>query len=369
MRNHSRKIGWLPLFLGIALCTHCTSNSTSSNTTGETPSTTTTGIALQAAADFGASASASLSRLMKETTTTTCTELEAAQGAAITQDDPSLADGSDCDGDLGVVAHVTPTKYSLAFKRVTLKAQGGGTDIDLIPDTGTLANSEVVEFTSADSSESIITIEPGDLTAGTYTGIEAELYYFQMTFPVANTTQNVRIYMSDDDFTAEAADRIGLGPHHQGDITFINDAGIELGWVDSTWLTANLSTTRENVSDSPQNGDAGMDSVTLHWRGFFGDDVFWNAEALNQGANQDVYITTYDFDAGNELVIPDPATITDLTTITTTFSTADTFFYEDFSPFGSNPNFPGFYPDTGGEAAAAGDAWAPLAPTAAITYD
>jgi len=348
----------LALFLGVALCAGC-----GSSTTGTT--TATTGVTFKAAADFNASASASLSKLLAKTTTMTCAEVAASLGGAVTQDDPSTADGLDCDGDLGVVAHVTPTKYSLAFKKVTLKAQAGGTDINLIPDTGTLAQSEVVEFTSADSSESVITIAPGDLTAGTYTGIEAELYYFQMTFPVAGVTQNVRIYMSDDDFAAEAADRIGLGGHHQGDVTLIGDDGVEDGWIDYTWLSANLVQTRPAV----MGGAATSDAETSHDRGFFGNNTFWNATPLVQGANQDIFITTYDFSAGNELVIPNPSTITDLTTITVTFSTADTFFYEDFTPFGSNPSFPGFYPDIGGEATSLAAAWAPLAPTAVINSD
>ncbi|MBI1908641.1 MAG: hypothetical protein HYS22_00515 [Deltaproteobacteria bacterium] len=357
MKIYSKKFVWLALLSSATLYNSCGGNGT----------TASTGISFKTAANFSASASASLSKFLAKvaTTTKTCAELKTELGAAITQDDPSLADGLDCDGDLGVVAHVTPTKYSLAFKKVVLKAQTGGTDINLIADTGTLAKSEVVEFTSTDSSKSVITIAPGDLTAGTYTEIEAELYYFQMTFPVAGVTQNVRIYMSDDDFAAEAADRIGLGGHHQGDVTLVGDDGVEEGWIDYTWTTANLMKTRPTV----MGGAATSDPETTHDRGFFGDNSFWNTATLTQGANQDIYIATYDFDTGKELVIPDPTTITNLTTVTVTFSTADTFFYEDFAPFGSNASFPGFYPDTGGEATAAGEAWAPLAPTATVTYN
>jgi hypothetical protein len=203
------------------------------------------------------------------------------------------------------------------------------------------------------------------------------MYYFQMTFPVAGVTQNVRIYMSDDDFASEAADRIGLGPHHQGDVTLIGDDGVEDGWVDFTWLTANLAATRENTSDSPQNGVAGMDSETSHWRGFFGNADLWNAAALNQGADQDIYIFGLDF--GTPLEIPDPATITDMTTITATFSVADTFYYEDCPAYGDGSTaYTGFFPgpdggDAGGGgctgAHAAESEWAPITPTAVITYE
>lgn len=369
MRKYSCKFMWLGLILAGALFSHCGGSSS----TTETPAAATTGIAFNTAADFDVSAIASISKGLVKTTSGTCADL-----ADLTADDPSLADGLDCDEDLGEVAHITPTKYAIVFKRVTLvNSDPSGADIDLIADTGTLASSETVSFTENDTSESVITIEPGDLAAGTYTGIEAEMYYFQMTFPVAGVTQNVRIYMSDDDFTSEAADRIGLGPHHQGDITFINDEGTEIGWVDDTWLTENLDTTRENAEDSPQNGVAGMDSETSHWRGYFGNGDFWNAAVLNQGANQDIYIFTLNFDT--PLVIPDPAAITDLTTITVTFSVADTFYYEDCPPYGSavDSTYHGFFPGDGGDAGGGGcigqhaaeSEWAPATPTAVITYE
>ncbi len=366
MINYFKKIGWLALFLSVVLCAGCGGSSTSA-----TPAATT-GIALNTAADFSASAAASISKYLAKSTTGVCADL-----ADLTSDDPILADGLDCDGDLGKVAHVTPTKYAIAFKRVELVNQDPAlANIDLVANTVTLANSEVVNFTTDDTSESVITIEPGDLTAGTYTGIETEMYYFQMTFPVAGVTQNVRIYMSDDDFTAEAADRIGVGPHHQGDITFINDAGTEIGWVDDNWLEANLTITRGEA----QNGAGGTDSETGHDRGFFGNATLWNAEALVQGADQDIYLFTVNFDT--PLVIPDPATITDLTTVTVTFSVADTFYYEDCPAWGSqnggNGDYPGFYPGPlGGDAGGGGctgahqalSEWAPMTPTAVITYD
>ncbi len=320
--------------------THCGSTTTSAT------DTTTTGLRFNTVADFTNSASASLAKALGKTTTAQCADV----ADSSTQDEPTLADGLDCDNDDGLVAHVTPSQYAVAFKRVTLVAASGGTNIDLIADTTTLANAEVVNFTSADTSETIITLDPNDLTAGTYTGIEAEIYYIQMTFPVGGTTRNVRIYMSDDDFTAEGS----LG-HHQGDITFVTDAGVEQGWVDSTWSDT-LATTR----GEPQNGAGGEDAQTGHDRGFFGNAEFWNATDLQQGATQDLYLLALDFDAS--LTIPTPASITDLTTVSATFSTADTFFYEDFAPQGT-----GFSPDSGGEATGEGAAWAPLAPTASVT--
>lgn len=314
-------------------------------TTDDTASSTT-GVRFTAAADFASSASAALSKALGKTTTAQCAD----ESTSSTQDVPTLADNLDCDGDGGIVAHVTPSTYSVAFKRVTLVAAAGGTNIDLIADKVTLANSQVVDFTSADASETIVTIDPDDLTAGTYTGVTAEIYYIQMTFPVGGTTRNVRIYMSDDDFTAEGS----LG-HHQGDITFISDSGVEQGWVDDTWSDS-LATTRT----AAQNGAGGPDGQTLHDRGFFGDDEFWDVAAFDQGANQDLYLVDLDFTSS--FTIPTPSAITDLTTVKVTFSTADTFFYEDFTPQGT-----GFSPASGGEATATSTAWAPLAPEATVT--
>ncbi len=338
-----QKINQALIFLGtisLGLFSGCGSSSTTT--------TDTTGLRLDVSGDFDTSAAASFSALERYVTTGTCADLT----APITNDDPALADGLDCDGDSGVVAHVTPSTYTLAIKRATLLGSDENTsDFALIADTGTLAEAEVVSFTEAAASTTMITIDPADLNAGTYSGIEAELYYFQMTFEIAGTDTTVRIYMSDDDFAAEG----NLG-HHQGDITMIDANGDELGWIDSTWLAANIALTR----GEGQNGAGAIDAETGHERGFFGNEDFWNQEALVQGTGADTFIMELDF--ASALEIPDPATITALTTITATFSVADTFFYEDFAPLGT-----GFFPDTGGEATSEGAAWAPLSPTAEIT--
>lgn len=311
------------------------------STTGTTDATTS-GLRLTTAGSFTSSASANLAA---KTTTATCSSLS----APITGDAPEIADGLDCDADGGIVAHITPSQYRLAFKRVTLVPASGSTAINLIADTGTLAKSTVIDFTTADASETVITISPGSLSAGTYTGIEAELYYFEMTFSVGGTTRHVRTYMSDDDFAAEGS----LG-HHQGDITFLSDAGVELGWIDSTWGDT-LSSTRGNA----QNGAGGTDSETGHARGFFGNAALWDDTLFKQGSGQDRYLLSLTFTF--PLAIPDPSSISTLTTITATFSIADTFFYEDFTPQGT-----GFAPGSGGEALGETYQWAPLTPDATI---
>jgi len=342
------------LLLMLSLVISCGGSSDSGDNGDDDDTTeTTSGLRLVTAGDFDSSASqASLLFRAARVTTGQCLDLE----APITQDDPILEDGLDCDADGGLVAHVTPTQYFIAFKRVSLLGSDGNTsDIELVADTGTLANSEVVEFTENDSSESLVTINPDDLAAGTYSGVEGELYYFELTFPVAGSTRRVRIYMSDDDFPEEG----NLG-HHQGDITFIDENGDEEGWIDSTWT----ATATERGEE--QNGAGGVDPETGHDRGFFGNEDLWNQDSLQQGPNEDLYVMELDFD--DPLEIPDPSEIDDLTTITLTFSVADTFFYEDFAPQ-NTAEFPGFYPANGGEATAEEAAWAPLAPTATLTVE
>lgn len=337
------------VFLFCLLCTVVSCGTSSSTDT--TTTTDSTGLRFVSTGDFESSAATALSSPLK-TTTRTCDD--------VTTDDqfnPDIADGLDCDGDGGVVAHITPTQYLLAVKRVTLFSDDATTaELDLLEDTGTLANSEVINFTPDSTSETVVTVNPTDLTAGTYDGIKVEIYYFQMTFPIGGVTRNVRIYMSDDDFTSEAANRIGLGPHHQGDITFIDDDGTtELGWIDFNW-----NDTLASSHGDDQNGAAGDDPETGHARGFFGDADFWNTTLLTQGTTQDVYIYQVRFD--ESFTIPDPSTITDLTMITATFSIADTFFYEDFDPVGS-----GFSGGTGSDAVNPDGGWAPLEPTASVT--
>lgn len=308
------------------------------------------GLTFISAADFSASAVQSLSRALRKTTTGVCSDL----GANPTSDDPALTDGLDCDADGGVVAHVTPTAYSVAFKKLVLRGSDASTaDLNIIADTGTLANAQVVSFTGADATDTLLDVAQENLATGTYAGVEMEIYYVQLTFPVAGVSRQVRVYMSDDDFPAEGS----LG-HHQGDITFIDANGTELGWIDGTWTTAGLATTR----GSAQNGAAAPDGETDHARGFFGNDAFWNTAAQTQGTGQDIYVATKDFSSA--LVVPETPLFQ--MNVTLTFSVADTFYYEDFAPQNTT-DFPGFFPDTGGEATSETTEWAPQFPDVALT--
>lgn len=307
------------------------------------------GLTFLSSADFAASAVASLSQALAKTTTAQCADL-----SSTATDNPVLADGLDCDADGGLVAHITPTTYTIALKKLTLRGSDSSTaDLPIIADTGTLANAQLVTFTTSSTTTTLLDIAAADLGTGTYAGVSMEIYYVQLTFPVAGVSRNVRIYMSDDDFAAE-----GSRGHHQGDITFVGSDGTELGWIDSTWTTAGLTSTRGTA----QNGAGGTDAETGHARGFFGDATFWNATAQVQGSGQDRYVTTVDF--SSPLVVPEtPLFQID---VTLAFSVADTFYYEDFAPRNTT-EFPGFYPGTGGEATSVTTEWAPQFPSVALT--
>lgn len=316
--------------------------SDTATTSSSTATTATTGLLFVAEADFDTSASSSFSAYL---TASDC----GGETPPTDMDSPDFAEGVDCDEDEGTVSFATPTQYKVAVRHVGL-IKDDGTHFDIIAQTPTLAQSEVIEFSTTDVSENVVDFDPSELEAGTYTGLYVELYYYQMTFPVAQVDRNVRIYMSDDDF----ADEGSLG-HHQGDITFIDDSDVELGWASPDWLLESLLPTREG-----QDGAGGTDPETGHARGFFGNTDLWNSADFTQGADEDIYFAVLEFPS--DLTIADPAELESLITIEISFLVGDAFYYEDFAPQGT-----GFFPDTGGEATSDDAEWAPLSPTIRVT--
>jgi len=339
MKKHALLYALLFCSLFIAACGSSTSG------TGATGDDLTSGLVFTSAADFGDSASAMVSK--DDMNGGTC-EDDWTPGE---NDSSVLEDGLDCDEDGGAVTHITPSHYSLALKRVMLLSDGGQ-DIELVADRNTLANSIMVDFDPTSPLGTPLYIDPENLIAGTYTGLEFEIYYFQLTFPVKETTRNVRFYMSDDDFTAEG----DLG-HHQGDITFVDDDSNELGWVNATWSEA-----FSDRAESGQAGAGGTDPETGHERGFFGDANLWNGSDQEQGANQDIF--TYEVEFSSPISIPEPDEMSEVITILATFSAENTFFFEDFE---NAPPCDGFCPEDGAEAGGENAAWAPLVPEATTT--
>jgi len=193
------------------------------------------------------------------------------------EDTPMVQAGLDCDADGGVVQYTTPERFRGAFRNVFLFNEEGDT-LQILAQTDSLIQSQVVDMTEVNY------LEDAESPRVSYTGIYAEVYYFDLKMELNNVdeTRWVRIYMSDDDFPAEGS----LG-HHQGDVILLDDEENVLGWAPGcqAWNESGVSTVRSEE----HNGAGGTDSETGHDRGFFGDAQSWNVDALMQGPNQDVY--------------------------------------------------------------------------------
>lgn len=258
-------------------------------------------------------------------------------------DGPEYVAGLDCDGDGGTTAFLTPLTFKVAVKRLSFIKSDGS--IDIVPDSGTLAQATVFDITSQ------VTISQLALTAGLYTGIEAELYYYEITMPLNSNptlTQSIRVYLSDDDFPAEGS----LG-HHQGDITFIDQNGVELGWVGVgiPWTVASLQTTTALVTRP-----GGTDPETGHQRGLFGNGDLWDQASFQQGASRDVFTVSVSLGG-----IPLSADV--IKNVSLTFNVKDSWFWEDFDADGN------FNPCEGGaqDACASNAEWAPIFNLPALT--
>lgn len=245
--------------------------------------------------------------------------------------------GQDADGDGGVWKAITPSNFKVAFKNITLNGKDG-TTYSLIPDTGTLANSQVIDL-STDSH----VINADEIPNGVYDSISAEIYYYQITMPIniPVASQVIRIYLSDDDFSQEG----NLG-HHQGDITLIGADGTEKGWArgGEAWLPSTVSTTRS----AEHNGAGGSDTETGHARGFYGDTDLWNNAIIengftyfdpNQGSNQDIF----------KIASPVNLTVSDDSQfeINVAFDLTDAWKFEDFDQVNTD-GYDVFNPGTGG---------------------
>jgi len=258
-----------------------------------------------------------------------------------TQDYPGLSAGADCDGDEAVVQYITPTRFVVACKRLALVAADGHTE-EIIPDTGRLADAEVLDLTAP------ITLAEMTIPAANYVAVEAELYYYELVMPLNDppADQGLRLFLSDDDFPSE-----GDVGHHQGDITLIDAEGSELGFVveGAPWTVDSLSPVHQDLVYA-----GSTDPETGHRRGPFGDTTLWDSEPFMQGSTQDVFIVEIGINLDLTATVSDAA-------LTVVFNVADSWFYEDyegdghFAPCGDGQGNPG-------DACFDGGAWAPLFP-------
>jgi hypothetical protein len=306
----------------------CSSGGSSDSST---PATGTAQAAVTMKADFTVAGAPQLKQFkMAAPHLTTC------PGTTAAMDGPEYVAGLDCDGDGGFTAFLTPATFKVAIKRLSFMKSGGS--VDVVPDSGTLAQSTVFDITSQ------ITISQLTLTEGLYTAVEAEIYYYEITMPLNSSptvTQTIRVYLSDDDFPAE-----GNHGHHQGDITLIDQNGIELGWVGvaTPWTLAYLQTDPALVTRP-----GGTDAQTGHQRGLFGNDDLWNQTAFDQGSSRDVFLIS----------VPLGLTLTaNLSkTVSFTFNVMDSWFWEDFDNDG---NFNPCETPNAHDACASYAEWAPI---------
>lgn len=247
--------------------------------------------------------------------------------------DSSIYQGElDCDNDGGIVRYITPSAYKIAFKRLAFENADGDL-VDIIADTGTLANAEVLDLTTE------ITLPVQELPVGDYEDYYAEIYYHELTMPLYDPSnpQTIRVYVSDDDFPAEG----NLG-HHQGDITLLDNSGTEIGFVPAgdLWQVAFLVPGRGII-----NGAGGTDPETGHLRGLYGNLDLWNNPDAMQGPGQDVFILEGELD----LTLEDAGV-----TVTFSFDVQDAWFFEDFD------NDQWFNPCEAGNQDGCGGEWSPV---------
>lgn len=247
--------------------------------------------------------------------------------------------GLDCDSDGGVVAYESPTEFTVAIKRLSL-VKTDNTKVDLIADTGTLAESEVINLANP------VTLDISTIPQGTYKSLYTEFYYYDLTMELYDTADaKIRIYVSDDDFPAEG----NLG-NHQGDVKLDDDGDGNYDFVraGALWQTGFLDTVRP----AEIGGAAPDDSETGHDRGLYGDEGIWDTEEFMQGADQDIFLEYTSFDS-NVTVGSTGGTIT------ITFDLVDTWFYEDFN---DNGKFEPCVATQSNEACSAVAEWTPVAP-------
>ncbi|MBI3535924.1 MAG: hypothetical protein HY072_10625 [Deltaproteobacteria bacterium] len=257
-----------------------------------------------------------------------------------TKDNPGTTAGLDCDGDGGVVAYQTPTSYIIAFKSLYLDSGTEKLYLIKFDSLDKITSDGVKSFTSLSTSVDVPV--PTEMSSFSPKKVGFEIYYFQLKLKIYGQEKEIRIYMSDDDFSSE-----GSKGHHQGDITYFDDSGIE-HWARGgyNWFSEPTTTLARGEF---ANGVAGQDPETGHKRGMFGDASFWNGSTFAQGATKDYFVSEDDLPSSEKA-------------ITVTFDISNTWFYENF-----NDTYPSsFDPCQGSSLEACGGEWAPLLPTISV---
>jgi len=170
----------------------------------------------------------------------------------------------------GTMRTLAPKQYAIALSRIALVPATGSamaTGSQTILASDTLADSVVVDLSPDAPARDVAT---GSLLAGSYAGVVVDIYWVQCKIPVNGKDQTLRVYLTDDDFPGQKP--FGKGKHHQGDVTFIDDAGTELGWVGTHGFSP---ATRSVPPATGSHFASAPDPRTGHDRGPFGNDDLW----------------------------------------------------------------------------------------------
>lgn len=323
---------WVTLAGSMVLMLAVNSCGTSSSSSSGNGADALAPVSVKMKADFTALGAPGLFKTFHDPKLTSCPSPTFSDG-------PNLVAGLDCDANGGFTAYLTPQSFKVAIKRLSF-VKSDSSHVDFVPDQGLLSQSLVFDLSSQ------VTISQLEISAGSYTTVQAELYYYEIKMPINSNptiTQSIRVYLSDDDFPAE-----GSRGHHQGDITFVDNNGDEIGWVTpgDPWTSAFLQLNSALVSRP-----GGTDPESGHQRGPFGDSDLWDQAAFTQGDSKDIFLINASFGPAGLTVSADVSK-----TVTFTFSVKDSWFWEDFDADGR------FDPceDALPEACAFGSKWAPI---------
>lgn len=295
-------------------CADSSSDDSSSDAGADAP------VTMNLAADYGGSSSSIAgARGAISAVTPSASTISACIGSETT-DNPGYAAGLDCDGDGGDVTYTTPTQFKVAIRKLSFY-QTDGTEVKAIEAGATLADSDLIDLAQPHQ------LNLSTIPSGSYTRVVMEIYYYdiKMEMNTASNSEDIRIYLSDDDF----ADEGSLG-HHQGDVQMLAGAnssfGVstgEYGFVQAgeEWIDDKLTDSRDNPTTV--QGASTPDPETGHGRGLYGNDDLWNVDDFMQGADQDIFIIDNTFPVA--ITVPETGG-----TLTLTFDLKNTWFYEDF---------------------------------------
>ena len=253
----------------------------------------------------------------------------------------------DLDGDGGVDKFTTPIGFKVAIKKLTITHENGS-KVTLIDNINPLSDSPVLNLKTPQL------LDVDSAYSGKYTSAYAEFYYYDIKMELNSPSnyEDLRVYLSDDDFDNEG----NLG-HHQGDIQLMRDDST-FEWVQSgeRWDSENT------VAQRPDTifGASTPDPETGHDRGLFGNDDLWNLPNFTQGENRDIFNASLPINVtipkeGGSLVI--------------TFDLTNSWYFEDFDSNGVfNPCIGGDIANNQVDGCADNAEWNPIFPTPTFSF-